>query len=123
MTANYPLLPDCRPDTDGPQSTRSGHSPGRVLSRRADALYPTVRNTRRDRLSRVKADLRRGSWISGATEGNRMARHSRGPWAGCGEAHAFISRFNSLRNCQSVPSAMIFWGLDLIIPASCNRSA
>ena len=54
MTANYPLLPDCRPDTDGPQSTRSGHSPGRVLSRRADALYPTVRNTRRDRLSRVK---------------------------------------------------------------------
>jgi len=47
----------------------------------------------------------------------------RGPVGRFGEAHAFISRFNSLRNCQSVPSAMIFWGLDLIIPASCNRSA
>jgi len=35
----------------------------------------------------------------------------------------FSSRFNSLKKRQSVPSAMILLGVDLIMPASCNRSA
>ena len=35
----------------------------------------------------------------------------------------FSSRFSSLRKRQSVPSAMIFCGLDLIMPVSCMRSA
>ena len=33
------------------------------------------------------------------------------------------SRLSSLRNRQSVLCAMIFFGLDLMNPASCNRSA
>ena len=37
--------------------------------------------------------------------------------------HAFSSRFSSLRKRQSVPSSMIFCGLDLTMPASCRRSA
>src|SRR5215467_115740 len=37
--------------------------------------------------------------------------------------HAFSSFLSSLRKRQSVPWAMIFCGLDLIIPASCRRSA
>ena len=37
--------------------------------------------------------------------------------------YPFNSFFSSLRNRQSVPSARIFWGLDLIIPDSCIRSA
>ena len=37
--------------------------------------------------------------------------------------HAFSSFFNSFRNRQSVPWAMIFCGVDLIIPASCWRRA
>jgi hypothetical protein len=37
--------------------------------------------------------------------------------------YSFSSRFSSLTNRQSIPSAMIFWGLDLIIPASCMRRA
>jgi len=38
-------------------------------------------------------------------------------------AHAFSSRLSSFRKRQSVPSAMIFCGLDRIRPASCSRSA
>jgi hypothetical protein len=38
-------------------------------------------------------------------------------------AHAFNSRLTSSRKRQSVPSAMIFCGVDLTMPASCNRSA
>jgi len=38
-------------------------------------------------------------------------------------AHAFSSRLSSFRKRQSVPSAMIFCGLDLIKPTSCRRSA
>jgi hypothetical protein len=37
--------------------------------------------------------------------------------------HVFSSRFTWLRNRQSVPSAMIFCGLDLMKPASCRRKA
>src|SRR5215467_7177142 len=37
--------------------------------------------------------------------------------------HAFSSFLSSSRKRQSVPWAMIFCGLDLIIPASCKRSA
>ena len=37
--------------------------------------------------------------------------------------HPFSSFFSSLRKRQSVPWAMIFFGLDLINPASCRRSA
>jgi hypothetical protein len=37
--------------------------------------------------------------------------------------HAFSSRLSSLKKRQSVPSAMIFCGLDLIMPASCSRRA
>ena len=37
--------------------------------------------------------------------------------------HAFSSRLSSLRKRQSVPSAMILFGLDVIMPASCRRSA
>ena len=38
-------------------------------------------------------------------------------------AHAFSSRLSSFRKRQSVPSAMIFCGLTLIMPASRMRSA
>ena len=38
-------------------------------------------------------------------------------------AHAFSSRLSSLRKRQSVPSAMSGFGLDLIMPTSCSRSA
>ena len=38
-------------------------------------------------------------------------------------AHVFSSRLSSSRKRQSVPSAMIFCGLDLIMPVSCMRSA
>jgi hypothetical protein len=37
--------------------------------------------------------------------------------------YPFNSFFSSLRNRQSVPSARIFCGLVLIMPASCMRSA
>ena len=37
--------------------------------------------------------------------------------------HAFNSRLSSFKKRQSVPSAMIFCGLDLIMPISCKRSA
>ena len=37
--------------------------------------------------------------------------------------YPFSSLFSSLRKRQSVPWAMIFCGLDLMIPASCSRSA
>jgi hypothetical protein len=37
--------------------------------------------------------------------------------------HAFSSRLSSLRKRQSVPSAMIFFGLFLIMPSSCRRRA
>src|SRR5215472_1738513 len=37
--------------------------------------------------------------------------------------HAFSSRLSSSRKCQSVPSTIIFCGLDLINPASRMRSA
>jgi hypothetical protein len=37
--------------------------------------------------------------------------------------HAFSSRLSSSRKRQSVPSAMIFCGLDLTKPNSCSRSA
>jgi len=37
--------------------------------------------------------------------------------------YPFNSFFSSLKNRQSVPSAMIFAGFDLIIPASCRRKA
>jgi len=37
--------------------------------------------------------------------------------------YPFSSLFNSLKKRQSVPWAMIFWGVLLIIPASCRRSA
>ena len=37
--------------------------------------------------------------------------------------HAFSSRLSSFRKRQSVPSAMIFCGLDLMKPTSCRRSA
>jgi hypothetical protein len=37
-------------------------------------------------------------------------------------SHAFSSFFSSLKNRQSVPCAMIFCGLDLIMPASLRRS-
>jgi hypothetical protein len=43
--------------------------------------------------------------------------------AQCRSAYPFNSFFNSLRNRQSVPWAMSFCGLDLIIPASWSRSA
>lgn len=38
------------------------------------------------------------------------------------ERQPFSSRFSSLKKRQSVPSAMILLGADLIIAASCNRS-
>ena len=41
----------------------------------------------------------------------------------CFSAHAFSSRLSSLRKRQSVPSAMIFCGADLMKPRSCSRSA
>src|SRR4029078_11358301 len=37
--------------------------------------------------------------------------------------NAFISFFNSVKNRQSVPCAMSFCGVDLIIPTSCRRNA
>jgi hypothetical protein len=37
--------------------------------------------------------------------------------------YPFNSFFSALRKRQSVPWAMIFWGLLLIIPASCRRRA
>jgi hypothetical protein len=37
--------------------------------------------------------------------------------------YPFNSCFSALRKRQSAPCAMIFWGLDLIIPASCRRRA
>ena len=37
--------------------------------------------------------------------------------------HVFSSLLSSFRKRQSVPWAMICLGLDLIIPASCRRSA
>ena len=37
--------------------------------------------------------------------------------------YSFNSFFNSVRKRQSVPWAMIFWGVLLIMPASCNRRA
>ena len=37
--------------------------------------------------------------------------------------YCFNSFFSSVRKRQSVPWAMSFWGLDLIIPASCRRRA
>ena len=37
--------------------------------------------------------------------------------------YAFNSFFNSFQNRQSVPCAMIFLEVDLIIPSSCKRSA
>src|SRR5262249_38890382 len=37
--------------------------------------------------------------------------------------YCFNSFFSSVRKRQSVPWAMIFWGLLLIIPASCRRRA
>ena len=37
--------------------------------------------------------------------------------------YCFNSFFSSFRKRQSVPWAMIFWGLLLIIPASCRRRA
>ena len=40
----------------------------------------------------------------------------------CQPYHPFSSRFSSLRKRQSVPSAMICCGVDLIRPASCSRS-
>ena len=36
--------------------------------------------------------------------------------------HVFSSRLSSLKKRQSVPCAMILFGADLIMPASCNRS-
>src|ERR1700687_4850623 len=41
----------------------------------------------------------------------------------CHPAQLFSSRLSSLKKRQSVPSAMILLGLDLIIPASRSRSA
>jgi hypothetical protein len=38
-------------------------------------------------------------------------------------AHAFSSRLRSFKKRQSVPSAMIFCGLDLMKPTSCRRKA
>jgi len=38
-------------------------------------------------------------------------------------AYPFSSRLTSFRKRQSVPWASIFWGLLLIIPTSCRRSA
>src|SRR5262249_52931261 len=38
-------------------------------------------------------------------------------------AHPFSSRLSSFKKRQSVPSAMIFCGLDLMRPTSCRRSA
>ena len=38
-------------------------------------------------------------------------------------AHAFSSRLSSSKKRQSVPSAMIFCGVDLTMPASCSRKA
>ena len=57
-------------------------------------------------------------WVDLVFEATRQRQYARRQGA-----HVFNSRFNSLRNRQSVPSAMIFWGLDLIMPASCSRSA
>src|SRR5712664_499990 len=37
--------------------------------------------------------------------------------------HPFNSRLSWLRNRQSVPCAIIFWGLDFTMPASCRRRA
>ena len=37
--------------------------------------------------------------------------------------YAFISFFSSFKKRKSVPSARIFFEFDLIIPASCKRSA
>jgi hypothetical protein len=37
--------------------------------------------------------------------------------------YPFSSRFSSLRKRQSVPWAMIFWGVALIMPASWRRRA
>jgi transposase len=81
--------------------------------------------------SRPEADVRRTGDI-----GHAVCRFS-DLWRGYGVAfsrsaledlafgspHAFNSRLSSSRKRQSVPSAMIFCGLDLIRPASCMRSA
>jgi hypothetical protein len=37
--------------------------------------------------------------------------------------YPFNSFFSSVRKRHSVPCSMIFWGLDLIMPASCRRRA
>ena len=42
---------------------------------------------------------------------------------GASPLYPFNSFFSSLRKRQSVPCSMIFWGLDLIMPASCRRRA
>jgi hypothetical protein len=41
----------------------------------------------------------------------------------CLPRYPFSSFFSALRKRQSVPWAMIFWGLLLIIPISCRRRA
>jgi hypothetical protein len=40
-----------------------------------------------------------------------------------GVSYRFSSFLSSFRKRQSVPRAMIFWGLDLIIPTSLRRRA
>ena len=52
-----------------------------------------------------------------------MADHSHEPTFSGNVTHAFSSRLISLRKRQSVPSAMILFGVNWIMPTSCRRSA
>src|SRR5262249_28186245 len=54
--------------------------------------------------------------------GQNMASTEYDPHRCAPVLHVFSSRLNSSRKRQSVLSAMIFWGLDFIMPISCRRS-
>ena len=78
---------------------------------------------------------------AGATEERRLYGVGCSRWLGAGEGrdtvpthlftsllnkylrYCFNSFFSSVRKRQSVPWAMSFWGLALIIPSSCRRRA
>jgi multiple sugar transport system substrate-binding protein len=63
------------------------------------------------------------SWGSSPRGPERAPKARADPWVDRAEAQAFSSRLSSFRKRQSVPSARIAFGVDLIMPTSRSRSA
>ena len=88
----------------GPSSASDSRGPNTPAAAANDAL---ARKSRRFCLILIKASC---SLLSGRRQDRQLS-------------HAFSSRLSSLKKRQSVPSAMICCGVDLIMPTSWRRSA